>query len=98
MRCVTVYTKNYEVFSDLFEELQDTELGENEEKEIQGITVSDAGEVPDDYIESMRQKPEVAVMKVRKKNIIILQHGEVFEVLFQDESDLAPAAEAEIAH
>ena len=84
MKCVTVYTKNYEQFSDLFEELQHITLGENEEREIQGITVSDAGEVEADYIDMMRAKPEVAVMKVRKQNITILQHGDVFEILYQD--------------
>lgn len=81
MRCISVYTKDFEVFSDIYEEILNLSLDENEETEIQGITVSDAGAVPDDYIEKMRQKPEVAVMNIKKKGIMILQHGEVFEIL-----------------
>jgi hypothetical protein len=85
MKCVTVYTNNYEVFSDLFDDLQNIELRENEEREIDGVTVSDAGEVEVGYIEMMRQKPEVAVMKVKKKNITLLQHGNVFEILYHND-------------
>jgi hypothetical protein len=97
MKCITVYTKNYEAFSDLYEKIESLQLGENEEREIDGITVSDVGEVPEDYIELMRSKPEVAVMKVRLKNIIILQHGEVFEVLIpQAESATETADEPKV--
>jgi hypothetical protein len=45
--------------------------------------VSNSGEIPEDYIDMMRAKPEVAVMKVKRKNITILQHGKVFEIVKQ---------------
>ncbi len=87
MKCISVYTKDYEVFSDIYERILELNLDENEETEIDGITVSDAGEIPDDYIEKMRQKPEVAVMRIRKKGVIILQHGEVFEILLPSDEE-----------
>lgn len=93
MKCISVYTKDYEVFSDIYERILELNLGENEEVEIDGITVSDAGEIPDDYIEKMRQKPEVAVMRIKKKGVIILQHGEVFEILLPSENDEEEAEE-----
>ncbi|MEW9669129.1 NAD/NADP transhydrogenase alpha subunit [Ammoniphilus sp. 3BR4] len=87
MKCISVYTKDFEVFSDICEKILELNLGENDETEVDGITVADAGEVPDDYIEKMRQKPEVAVMRIRKQGVIILQHGEVFEILIPTEED-----------
>ncbi|GAA4716780.1 NAD/NADP transhydrogenase alpha subunit [Brevibacillus fulvus] len=80
-RCITIYTKKYETFSDIYEEVLNQPLSEFEEKEIEGITISDAGAVPEGYIEQMKSKPEVAVMKIKEKGITILQHGEVFEML-----------------
>jgi hypothetical protein len=58
----------------------DAPPADNEELIIEGVTVSDAGEVPDQYIERMRVKPEVVVMKEKERNVTILQHGEVFEI------------------
>ncbi|MGZ4107978.1 MAG: NAD/NADP transhydrogenase alpha subunit [Tumebacillaceae bacterium] len=87
MSCITVYTNNYDTFSELFDSIQDLNLTENEEREIEGITVSNSGEIPEDYIEMMRAKPEVAVMTVRRKNITILQHGKVFEILKQSDQE-----------
>lgn len=84
VRCITVYTNNYEAFSGIYEEILGGTLGEYEEKEIEGITVSDAGSVPEDYVEKMKVKPEVAVMKIRRMGITILQHGNVFEILIPD--------------
>ena len=80
-KCITVYTGDYEVFSDIYEEILALNLAENEEVEIEGITVSDSGEVSLEYIEKMKQKPEVAVMKIRDRNILIMQHGDIFEIL-----------------
>ncbi|HBI03548.1 MAG TPA: NAD/NADP transhydrogenase alpha subunit [Paenibacillaceae bacterium] len=80
-KCITVYTGDYEVFSDIYEEILALDLAENEEVEIEGITVSDSGEVSIEYIEKMKQKPEVAVMKIRDRNILIMQHGDIFEIL-----------------
>lgn len=81
MKCVTVYTKDYELFSDLYEKIMENLPGDDEEKEIEGVTVSDAGELPEDYISRMKTKPEVAVLRITKSDIMILQHGEVFEIL-----------------
>lgn len=80
-KCITVYTGDYEMFSNIYEEVLALELEENEEIELEGITVSDSGEVSLEYIEKMKQKPEVAVMKIRDRNILIMQHGDVFEIL-----------------
>lgn len=81
MNCITVYTDNYETFSDIYETILTTPLTEDEEKEIEGVTISHSGEVPLDYIDKMKAKPEVAVMKVRRKGITIIQRKECFEVL-----------------
>lgn len=84
MKCISVYTKNFEVFSDLYEQIIDMEFAENEEKEIEGVTISESGEVPDHYIARMKQKPGVVVMKVKDRDITILQHGEVFEIFIPE--------------
>lgn len=84
MKCITVYTNSYEAFSDVYEKVLNENLGEYEEKEVKGITVSDAGSVPEEYIERMRSKPEVAVMSIKGKGITILQHGDVFEMLIPE--------------
>jgi hypothetical protein len=80
MKCISVYTNNFELFSDIYEQVIDSPPGDNEEQVIEGITVSDAGEVPDQYIERMKVKPEVVVMKEKRRGITILQHGSVFEI------------------
>lgn len=80
MRCLAVYTKNFEQFSDIYEAVINTPFAENEEKEIEGVIVSESGDVPEYYLERMKSKPEVVVMKVKDRNITILQHGEVFEI------------------
>ncbi|WP_308634452.1 NAD/NADP transhydrogenase alpha subunit [Paenibacillus silvisoli] len=80
MKCISVYTKDFALFSDIYEQIMDAPPAENEEIIIEGITVSGAGDVPEQYIERMRQKPECVVMKEKERNITILQHGEVFEI------------------
>ena len=84
MKCIAVYTNNFEVFSDIFEEVINTPLAENEEKIVEGVTVSESGEVPDHYLEKMRTKPDVVVMKVKESDITILQHGDVFEIFIPE--------------
>jgi hypothetical protein len=84
MKCIAVYTNNFEVFSDIYEQVINTPLKENEEKEIEGILVSEAGEVPQNYLDKMKVKPEVVVMKVRDKDITILQHRDVFEIFLPE--------------
>jgi DNA-binding transcriptional regulator/RsmH inhibitor MraZ len=80
VRCISVYTKNFEVFSDIYEEILNTPLEENEEKTVQDIVFSDSGEIDDEYINRLKIKPEVVVMKEKSRDIMILQHGEVFEI------------------
>ena len=84
MKCIAVYTNDFELFSDIYEKVLDTPLAENEEKEIDGIVVSESGDVPEHYIERMRSKLNVVVMKVKEKDITILQHGDVFEILIPE--------------
>ncbi|GIP32459.1 NAD/NADP transhydrogenase alpha subunit [Paenibacillus sp. J2TS4] len=88
MKCISVYTKNFGVFSDIYEEIMKTPFAENEEKEIEGIVVSESGEVPDNYLDRMRAKPEVVVMKVKEQNITILQHGDVFEIILPENENV----------
>ncbi len=84
MKCIAVYTNNFEVFSDIFEKVINTPLKEDEEKEIEGITVSESGSVPDNYLDRMKTKREVVVMK--SKDITILQHRDVFEIFIPEKS------------
>lgn len=81
MMCISVYTDNFGAFSDIFEEVLNSGLSENEECELEGIMVSHSGDVPEHYLERMSQKPEVVVMKDKQRGITILQHGRVFEIL-----------------
>jgi hypothetical protein len=80
LKCIAVYTKNFELFSDIYETVINTPLKENEETVIEGVTVSESGDVPEHYIDRMKTKPDVVVMKVKSKDITILQHGDVFEI------------------
>ncbi|RIX53550.1 NAD/NADP transhydrogenase alpha subunit [Paenibacillus nanensis] len=80
MKCISVYTNNFELFSDIYEQVLESPPEENEDIVIEGVTVSGSGEVPDQYIDRMRSKPEVVVMKEKERNIMILQHGNVFEI------------------
>ncbi len=84
VKCISVYTKDFEAFSDIFDEILTTSLSEDEEITLEGITISESGEVPEHYIERMRNKPGVVVMKVKDQDITILQHGEVFEILLPE--------------
>jgi len=94
MKCISVYTKDFEQFSDIFDKVLSTNLSENEETEVEGITVSESGSVPENYIDRMRAKRDVVVMKERERDITILQRGDVFEILIPD----SHAAEAPAAH
>jgi len=92
MKCISVYTDNFELFSDVFEQVMEMDLQENDERELEGVTVSDSGEVPQHYVERMSVKPEVVVMRDRTKGVTILQHGKVFEILIPSPSDEIEAA------
>lgn len=80
-RCITVFTKDYDRFSDVYEDILNTNLVDDEEKEIDGITFSASSDVPDDYIHRMRAKKDAAIMNERDRGIMIVQHGDVFEIL-----------------
>lgn len=88
MKCISVYTKDFELFSDIYEKVLDTPLSENEERVIEGVTVSEAGLVPENYLERMKTKPDVVVMKVKAKDITILQHGDVFEIFIPQKENV----------
>jgi hypothetical protein len=89
LKCIAVYTNNFELFSDIYEQVINTPLKENEEKEIEGVIVSESGEVPQNYIDKMKTKPEVVVMKVKEHNITILQHRDVFEIFLPENEKVA---------
>lgn len=89
MKCISVYTNNFEQFSDIYEQVLEAAPQENEDIVIEGITVSGSGNVPLQYIDRMRQKPEVVVMKEKARNIMILQHGNVFEICLPSAEDEA---------
>ncbi|MGO4544898.1 NAD/NADP transhydrogenase alpha subunit [Paenibacillus sp. 2TAB23] len=89
MNCISVYTKNFELFSDIYEQVLESPPEENEDIVVEGITVSGSGDVPEQYIERMRIKPEVVVMRDKERNIMILQHGNVFEICLPSEEEQA---------
>jgi hypothetical protein len=80
MRCISVYTRDFGSFSDLYERIVASPPAENEEIVMEGITVSCSGEVPEGYIERLRGRPDVVVMRERTHNATILQHGDLFEI------------------
>jgi hypothetical protein len=84
VKCITVYTSSFDAFSDIYEDVIKTPLKENEEVEVSGILVSEAGNVPENYISRMKVKPEVVVMRIKEGDITILQHRDVFEILIPD--------------
>jgi len=86
MKCISVYTDNFEAFSDIYEQIIDSPPADNEDVVLEGITVSGSGEVPDQYIERMKVKPEVVVMREKHRGITILQHGNVFEICMPGEA------------
>ena len=94
MKCISVYTKDFEQFSDIFDKVLNTNLSENEETEVEGVTVSESGSVPENYIDRMRAKRDVVVMKEKDRDITILQRGNMFEILIPDPH----IAEAPAAH
>lgn len=84
MKCISVYTDSFAQFSDIYEAVLTTNWSENEERDFEGVTVSESGEVPEHYLDRMRTRPDVVVMKEKDRDITILQHGVVFEILLPD--------------
>ncbi|EJW18221.1 NAD/NADP transhydrogenase alpha subunit [Paenibacillus alvei] len=88
MKCISVYTNDFEQFSNIYEKIMQTPLQEDEEREIDGVTVYAAGQVPDQYVERMRQKRDVVVMRVKDAGITILQRGEQFEIILPEQQNM----------
>jgi len=85
MKCISVYTDRFDVFSDIYEKIRQTNLKEDEETVIEGVVVSESGEVPNDYLNRMRARRDVVVMK--DDDVTILQRRELFEILLPDEAN-----------
>lgn len=81
MRCITVYTDDFACFSDILEDVLSVGLASDEQTTINGVVVHASGDVPKHYVERMRQKKDVVVMRDVQRNMLILQRGGVFEVL-----------------
>ncbi|MCY9759668.1 NAD/NADP transhydrogenase alpha subunit [Paenibacillus alvei] len=88
MKCISVYTNDFEQFSNIYEKIMQTPLQEDEEREIDGVTVYAAGQVPDQYVERMRQKRDFVVMRVKDAGITILQRGEQFEIILPEQQNM----------
>ncbi|MGZ9584105.1 NAD/NADP transhydrogenase alpha subunit [Paenibacillus marinisediminis] len=88
MRCISVYTDNFEQFSDIFEKVMQSPVQDDEEIIVDGITVYGAGEVPDQYVDRMKQKRDVVVMRVKAEGITILQHGDLFEIILPERENM----------
>ncbi|WP_274364664.1 NAD/NADP transhydrogenase alpha subunit [Paenibacillus thermotolerans] len=84
MKCISVYTNDFERFSDIYDKVLSTKLSQDEETEVEGVMVSESGDVPEHYVDRMRSKRDVVVMKEKGRDITILQHGELFEILLPD--------------
>jgi precorrin-4 methylase len=91
MKCISVYTGDFAVFSDICEQIIDTPLADEEEKVIDGVTVFESGEVPDHYLQRMKSRSDVVVMKIKERDITILQHDGIFEIILPD-NELAGSA------
>ena len=87
MKCISVFTNDFALFSDIYEQVLQSPPGENEDLVVEGITVSGSGDLPAQYLERMRIKPEVVVMREKQRNITILQHGNVFEICIPTDED-----------
>lgn len=86
MKCISVYTDRFDVFSDIYDKIRQTNLEDDEETVIEGVVVSESGSVPRDYLNRMRARRDVVVMK--DDDITILQRGELFEILVPDEETI----------
>ncbi|TCZ81150.1 NAD/NADP transhydrogenase alpha subunit [Paenibacillus albiflavus] len=89
MKCISVYTGDFGAFSDIYEQVMQTTLADNEETEIEGITVAEAGEVTSEYVDRMKERLDVVVMKQKEHGVTILQHGSVFEIIIPETSPVA---------
>jgi len=88
LRCISVYTGDYDRFSDLVDDILRMPPGENEEKLLDGIVIADSGETDAGYVDRLMRKPDVAVLKEKGRGITILQHGGVFEIFLPDSENV----------
>ncbi|TVX92956.1 NAD/NADP transhydrogenase alpha subunit [Paenibacillus agilis] len=88
MKCISVYTDNFEQFSDIYLKLLEQPVQDDEEIEVDGVTVYGAGSVPEQYVDRMKQKNNVVVMRDKNQGIIILQHAKQFEILLPEEQNM----------
>lgn len=84
MKCISVYTDQFDVFSDIYDRVRNTLLQDDEETIIGGVVVIESGSVPDHYLNRMRERPDVAVMQDKDQQVTILQRGDIFEILMPD--------------
>jgi len=85
VKCISVYTNRFDVFSDIYETVRQANLREDEETIIEGVVVMESGTVPDYYLSKMRARRDVVVMK--DDEVTILQRGDVFEILLPEEQE-----------
>jgi len=83
VRCISVYTNSFDVFSDVYEVIRQMALKEDEEKVIDGVVVQESGTVPEHYLNKMRTRRNVAIMIVDE--VMILQRDDLFEILLPDD-------------
>jgi hypothetical protein len=88
MKCISVYTSDFEIFSDIYEQVLKMPPADNEETQIEGITINGSGEVPDTYVDRLKTKPDVVVMKLKNKDITILQHRGMFEIFIPEHESM----------
>ncbi|MBD8497544.1 NAD/NADP transhydrogenase alpha subunit [Paenibacillus arenosi] len=88
MKCISVYTDSFEQFSDIYLKLLEQPVQDDEEIEVDGVTVYGAGSVPEQYVDRMKQKNNVVVMRDKNQGIIILQHAKQFEILLPEEQNM----------
>lgn len=88
MRCISVYTKDFALFSDLCETIMNTPLDEHEERSLEGVVFGDSGETSVEYVNRLKQKPGVAVLTIKDRDVTILQHGDVFEIFLPESENM----------
>ncbi|SMG25939.1 hypothetical protein SAMN06295960_1472 [Paenibacillus aquistagni] len=88
LKCIAVYTDNFEQFSDIYDKVMQQSVGEDEEIVVDGVTVYGAGDVPEEYVNRLRQKRDVVVMRVKDQGITILQHSKQFEIILPEQQNM----------
>jgi hypothetical protein len=88
MRCFTVYTNDFEKFSELLPQCLTLELEDGQETTIAEIVINHSGIVDetyvDQYVGKMSARGDVVVMHDRDRELTILQYGDKFELFLPD--------------